>query len=445
MWLINVQSRELECFNDERHLPDYAILSHTWTGSEMSMQEFRKSFRDSRDWNYDSERAQGSAKIEETCVQARAHGLRYVWVDTCCIDKTSSAELSEAINSMFRWYQRANICYVYLEDVDWRPGVVDPEDMKGEFARARWFTRGWTLQELIAPRDMVFYDQKWTEVGTKASLVTAISLITGIDLAVVAGIRSLGDICVAERMTWAAHRETSKVEDMAYSLFGIFDVNMPLLYGEGAKAFVRLQEEILKEQDDMSIFAWQNPHGDLSCYPEAMSIWRRVPPWCLDVAPTSSGGESLFARHPDRFCKVPTTSTRSSTLAGEHSMVGGKGLKIELPLFTIAHAPEGPLRVAVIEGADGVEDGACTVGNMHGQYLAGVVLQRLCNGHYMRHAQAPLVRVPADKVDASDMRTIYVRKNISPYEPRPAPSARDSTIRTVDVQWYDPLLELLPI
>jgi len=272
--------------------------------------------------------------------------------------------------------------------------------------------------------------------------VTAISLITSIDPAVVAGIRALGDICVAERMTWAAHRETSKIEDMAYSLFGIFDVNMPLLYGEGAKAFIRLQEEILKEQDDMSIFAWQNPRGDLLSYPEMVSEWRCVPPWRLGVAPTSSGGESLFASHPIKFCKLPTTSTRSSTLAGEHSMVGGKGLKIELPLFTIANAPEGPLRVAVIEGADTVEDGASTVKKIRRHFLAGIVLQRLCKGHYMRHARAPLVRIPADRVEASDMRTIYVRKNVSPYEPRPAPSARDYTIRTIEVQWYDPLLDV---
>ncbi|KAH6644333.1 heterokaryon incompatibility protein-domain-containing protein [Boeremia exigua] len=237
MWLINVETRKLECFNDERDLPLYAILSHTWTNTEITMQMYRDLPEDrSRQYGY-IQISRGYDKIDRSCQQARADGLPYLWVDTCCIDKTSSAELSEAINSMFRWYQGAVICYVYLDDL----------------AKARWFTRGWTLQELIAPKDVIFYDQRWTRIGTKRSLKFDISRITRIHELVLGGKVRLRSVDVAQRMTWAAGRATSKVEDKAYSLFGIFGVHMPLLYGEGTKAFTRLQEEILKESDDMSL------------------------------------------------------------------------------------------------------------------------------------------------------------------------------------------------
>ncbi|KAF2201152.1 hypothetical protein GQ43DRAFT_448996 [Delitschia confertaspora ATCC 74209] len=209
--------------------------------------------------------------IISACQQARQDNLAYVWIDTCCIDKSSSAELSEAINSMWRYYERSAMCYAYLDDVDvFDPlrgghGVSNASDGSSEeltskqvdlidekdLARSRWFTRGWTLQELIAPARVAFYIKGWNFVGYKATMGRKLERITGIGTEILMEHwPKLDTVSVARRMSWAAKRETTRVEDMAYCLLGIFDVNMPLLYGEGEKAFVRLQEEIMKDSDD---------------------------------------------------------------------------------------------------------------------------------------------------------------------------------------------------
>ncbi|RYP01527.1 hypothetical protein DL764_006193 [Monosporascus ibericus] len=168
----------------------------------------------------------------------------------CCIDKASSAELTEAINSMFRWYRNAEICYAYLSD------IPSAKRIHQKLERSRWFTRGWTLQELIAPAEVVFYSMDWDHVGTKSELSASISSITKIDASFLDS-KNLMSASVAQRMSWAAHRETSRPEDIAYCLLGIFDINMPLIYGEGMKAFQRLQEEIIESYPmDYSFFAW---------------------------------------------------------------------------------------------------------------------------------------------------------------------------------------------
>lgn len=166
------------------------------------------------------------------------------------IDKTSSAELSEAINSMYQWYKNANICYAYLED------ITDQDQLfhSDRSIESRWFQRGWTLQELIAPRVVEFYTASWAEIGTKSSLRKKISHETGIDIRILDG--QDPSICnVAERMSWAAFRQTTRIEDAAYCLLGLFQVSMPLLYGEGKGAFIRLQQEILRTTDDYSLLA----------------------------------------------------------------------------------------------------------------------------------------------------------------------------------------------
>ncbi|KAK4463880.1 heterokaryon incompatibility protein-domain-containing protein, partial [Cladorrhinum samala] len=242
MRLINTKTLEFEEFVSP---PPYAILSHTWGPEETSYQDFQHPETRTRQ--------QGFQKILMTCKLAQADGLQLAWVDTCCIDKTSSAELSEAINSMFKWYQRAAICYAYL------PGVQQKEDhldRRSTFARSRWFTRGWTLQELIAPAKICFFGVGWARLGDKTELESAIHNITRIDKDVLRG-GSLNDISVARRMSWASRRQTTREEDIAYCLMGIFDINMPMLYGEGKKAFIRLQEEIFKETGDESLFAWK--------------------------------------------------------------------------------------------------------------------------------------------------------------------------------------------
>ena len=249
MRLLHTSTLELHEFYGEV-IPKYAILSHTWGEEEVPFQELQKAKSDESTMLNNSK---GYRKIKDCCKLAASDGWQYVWIDTCCIDKTSSAELSEAINSMYRWYGEAQICYAYLADVD-SAGRNDPLTMKG-FERSRWFTRGWTLQELLAPDFLVFYDKAWVEIGTRSSLGKKISKITGIKRDHM--IRPL-KASVAAKMSWASDRTTTRIEDIAYSLMGLFEVNMPLLYGEGSKAFTRLQHEIVKISDDESIFAWED-------------------------------------------------------------------------------------------------------------------------------------------------------------------------------------------
>ena len=263
MRLLNTQTLEFEEFFDVQ-IPEYAILSHRWGEKEVSFKEMRKG---------KPPPGPGILKIQRFCRKAAEHGFEWVWADICCIDKRSSAELSEAINSMFKWYESAKICYVHLKDVeitsrdlhlreqygDGRWGEEFWPELRSKFCKSAWFTRGWTLQELLAPRRILFYDSRWELIGEMSDEQL------WKDVFKACGIKSdtwdtdylLEVPSVAQKMSWASRRQTSRSEDMAYCLMGLFGVNMPLLYGEGAhKAFYRLQLEIMKYTSDESLFAW---------------------------------------------------------------------------------------------------------------------------------------------------------------------------------------------
>lgn len=224
-----------------RNIPRYAILSHTWGADEEEV-----AFKDIADGAGKSKA--GHRKILFCGKQAAKDGLRYFWVDTCCIDKSSSAELSEAINSMFRWYHDAAKCYVYLSDVSMR-GTVRSDLPSHQtwtlaFQRSRWFTRGWTLQELLAPMSVEFFSMEGERLGDKELMVQEIHEITKISAQALQG-RPLSRFSVGERISWAAMRETKREEDAAYALLGIFNIHMPLIYGEGREnALIRLHKEI---------------------------------------------------------------------------------------------------------------------------------------------------------------------------------------------------------
>ncbi|KAI0773204.1 heterokaryon incompatibility protein-domain-containing protein [Trametes elegans] len=258
MWLLNTADLTLHLF-DAKEVPPYAILSHVWRGEEQSFQDVMA---------IHARAAQGdvsmlrnlSGKIRSFCSFAEKAGYKWVWIDNCCIDKGSSAELSEALNSMYSWYANADMCYAFLDDVR---GDEDPRAPTSAFRRSQWFTRGWTLQELLAPHSVIFLSPEWQSVGSNHALADILAEITGIDEDIVTHKMSLNDVSVARRMSWASARETRRIEDRAYSLMGIFSVNMPTVYGEGGRAFTRLQEEILKQLPDQSIFAW----GAGACLP----------------------------------------------------------------------------------------------------------------------------------------------------------------------------------
>ncbi|RYP53370.1 hypothetical protein DL768_001615 [Monosporascus sp. mg162] len=247
MRLINVKTSKLEEFLDYK-TPQYAILSHTWGDDREEL-----TFRDVEEGRIDKPGV-GSVKFQGSCRQAEKDGFGYVWIDTCCIDKTNLVELNEAINSMFRWYRHASLCYAYLSDV---PGDDNPRKPGSKFRTSRWFGRGWTLQELLAPKDLQFYNSAWGHLGTKGALRTVIGKITGIPRQILLGITELHNASVAQRMSWAAGRDTKRKEDLAYCLLGIFGVTMPMIYGEGGdQAFLRLQDQIMKTTRDDSILAW---------------------------------------------------------------------------------------------------------------------------------------------------------------------------------------------
>jgi hypothetical protein len=220
------------------NIPPYAILSHTWgSGGE------EVTFRDLV--GHTGKDKVGYAKIEFCGRRATTDDLQYFWVDTCCIDRSSSAELTEAINSMFHWYQKAARCYVYLSDVSVHDFDQADRLWKSAFLQSRWFSRGWTLQELIAPASVEFFSQEGERLGDKKSLEKEITEITEINVLALQG-NPLSNFSIADRMSWAAKRMTTRDEDKAYFLLGIFDVYMPLIYGEGKRAFTRLNEEVNK-------------------------------------------------------------------------------------------------------------------------------------------------------------------------------------------------------
>ncbi|KAF2831074.1 HET-domain-containing protein [Ophiobolus disseminans] len=231
-------------------IPRYAILSHTWGADreEVTLADLEKDIGSSM---------KGYGKLQFCADQAAKHGLRYFWVDTCCVDKLSSAELTEAINSMFGWYRDAARCYVYLSNVSM--GSLDSsmpayQAWYPAFQQSRWFTQGWTLQELVAPVSVEFFSVKKQRLGNKYLLLQELHSITGISIEALQG-SPLGRFSVNERMLWVGQRKTKREEDIAYSLLGIFDIHMPLIYGEGRKkAFARLQKETKvssgKERDE---------------------------------------------------------------------------------------------------------------------------------------------------------------------------------------------------
>ncbi|KAF4458650.1 P-loop containing nucleoside triphosphate hydrolase [Fusarium albosuccineum] len=292
-------------------LPKYAILSHTWGYDEVTIQEWS----DPTSVSHKS----GFKKIIATCQQAKMNDYSYAWVDTNCIDKSSSAELTEAINSMFAWYTQASVRYAYLSDIP----TFKPLSYAEQFRQSRWFKRGWTLQELLAPEQVEFYAADWSLIGTKASLVREIASATGISIKYLCPKeRSAGliqndwvqslytlvhEASVAERMSWLSRRETTRIEDMAYCMLGLFGIHMPLVYGEGPRAFMRLQEEILKSSDDHSLFCWSWATGETQGS-------------LLSPRPHSFLEASRYEREQSKTRPLPYTMTNA-------------GLSIRLPLI----------------------------------------------------------------------------------------------------------------
>ncbi|KAK3494192.1 heterokaryon incompatibility protein-domain-containing protein [Neurospora hispaniola] len=454
-------------------LPPYAILSHTWSPSpddEVTFQEFISL----PPHELEKKKEKGYAKIKHTCHRAKKSGIEWAWVDTCCIDKSSSAELTEAINSMWGWYRGATVCFAVLEDLEpverelkgvggngqgrgqkqkrngngkwngqgqeqngknsgdkrWegkdggsnvgssrsnvsaattgsgtgtgsatssqtqagRMDHLSHDEKVARFKSCRWFTRGWTLQELIAPSRMGFYNSKWEFVGEKSSLKHVLAEITQINESVLENSALLPTIPVAQRMSWASSRVTTRPEDMAYCLLGIFDVQIPLLYGEGEKAFIRLQEEIVKETNDFSLFAWKT---DRKSGTQHQKHW------------------GILAPSPKEFASCRDIVNWGNTLYNAECLITSKGLR-----FTPASGDglrSGSSRFKETEGTY-ILDLGCYHRSEKGMAI-GVFLQQHGSDLYCRVMPESLPMWPTGPGQQPQLRksrVFYITKTVSP-------------------------------
>ncbi|KAF4481048.1 Vegetative incompatibility protein HET-E-1 [Colletotrichum fructicola Nara gc5] len=354
MRLIHTTTLAMETFYG-RKKPYYAILSHTWEDEEVTLQ----------DWNsWGRNRMKGFHKIRMTCQLAASQ---------------------EAINSMYKWYQRAYVCFAYLSDFRLAASNAPRDAMfLGTYLRGcRWFHRGWTLQELIAPSSILFYQQNWEYVGNKTDWNGALSRVTGISPQAIDHYKP-GDYSIAERMSWASKRETTREEDKAYCLLGIFDVNMPMLYGEGAKAFRRLQEVIIQTGYDVSIFVWTRP------YTVTKPIW-------------AGDGHQIygaFAEGAEDFHLIPAELVRRQW---NEVSVTNAGVKLTLDLCLVSMPGTGRMSyVLPISRSSLRPDGR--------SYLCaqGVELRMMSAGRFVREGLEKLVEIPIDGKTA-DGETKMVR------------------------------------
>lgn len=349
MWLLNTHTLTLRGFT--ANVPAYVILSHTWWQEEVTFDDISKPAQRAK--------MKGFAKIVGCCKQAVQDGFEWAWIDTCCIDKRSSAELSEAINSMYKWYWDAAICYAYLQDVSDLPAppIID---------NSNWFRRGWTLQELLAPLHVEFYTRSWTFIGTKAGLEPTVRKITDIDGRFLEDRTAIQNASIGTKFSWASRRKTTREEDIAYCLLGLVGIKMPMLYGEGSRAFYRLQLEILKQSNEHTIFAWDYPNGLLSVL--APSPFHFI-----------NSGDYQPIRAP--------RSTETLTFA-----VTNNGLKISLPVVEI----------------DTTEIVAFLHCENHNGYNVGVRLSKLDNEQYHRASNLSFVHPSDYEATPGKMRTIYL-------------------------------------
>ena len=267
MRLLDANTQTLKQFHER---PPYAIVSHRW-GAESD----EVLYTDINDPSRVRSKAMGHEKVLGACSMALYDGLAFLWLDTCCIDRRNKNELTTAINSMYKWYQKSTVCYVYLHDVNVISEITDSE----------WFLRGWTLQELIAPPSLKFFAKDWKFLCTREELTQQIADRTGIELRIFLSHGFIPhDVSIAQRMCWAARRETTLAEDMAYSLVGLFNgIHLPAVYGIGKEAFMELQYEIMSKSTDQSLFAWELGEDDSSLLPSTTGLLATSPSQFLNA------------------------------------------------------------------------------------------------------------------------------------------------------------------
>ncbi|GIZ38059.1 hypothetical protein CKM354_000148500 [Cercospora kikuchii] len=391
MWLINTDTLELEEFF-EPAIPSYAILSHRWTNHETTFKDYKKGRK---------LESLGHRKTVDFCAVARSRGHPYAWIDTACIDKQSSSELSEAINSMYRWYQMSAECLVHLADVMYtdippRSGKLT-ERLHQQLCLSDWFTRGWTLQELIAPRCVLFFTQDWKLFGCKSTasrtingfrandtacmdLADALSSITSIPKELLTFQWPLEEYTIAARAKWLANRKVTRIEDQAYCALGLFGVNMGLLYGEGKRAWSRLQEEIVRNSHDESIFAWPMAYGS-----------RAQPRFSSSPAPFSVVSPTISTVYGLRPLYTITNQGLRWDLEPGSAIIGKLDLS-RIPRFDSRSKPMlGDMRALMLPLA-------CLYENQPTSQEYLLLIELAC-GHYMRVPSRDTLRLPLPLAD----------------------------------------------
>jgi hypothetical protein len=442
MRLIDTTTLEVRLFMSK--IPEYVILSHTWGGDEVTFESMQEPDRITK-------ASEGYVKIKRCCELAREDGYRWAWVDTCCIDKRSSAELSEAINSMYRYYWDASKCYAYLSDVaelveatqdellfkskelnlkdhagyfrrlestqgigpklGWQYvlfiDVDEPEVYVGYLKRlqsaylpqrhsqaddlnlklterlpnSRWFERGWTLQELLAPAIVEFYDKDWRLLGTKASLAADIEKWTRINTRYILDRSTIRSASLGLRFSWVSNRQTTREEDIAYCLMGIVGVNMPLLYGEGNRAFRRLQIELLMQTRDHTIFAWsayyesRNSYNYERFYRFGLPSFLAPSPGCFD---------------PSSLADIRPTFSQPAFINSKLEMTG-LGLRITLPCIERSFG-----MTAILDCVKGTEK------------QMGVLLVERGDGRYQRHDFAGPEEISPEEVKDAVLKELCI-------------------------------------
>ncbi|KAL5462734.1 hypothetical protein PMIN07_004755 [Paraphaeosphaeria minitans] len=371
--LLHIDRKEFQEFYDLDSVAPYAILSHRWMHAqrngkyralELSHSEFVAGSGDDR----------GYGKVDKACEAVRhlsqqlGLDLQWIWIDSCCIDKSNNEEHSEAINSMYEWYARSYVCIAYLDD-------ADPFDQGSPSER---FTRGWTLQELIAPERVLFYNKDWIGCGSRNDYNPGLygrhsfhdrsretAAITRVDAALLRLTnrkqikRRLNSIPACQKMSWASDRKTTQDEDMAYCLIGIFDIpHMYLKRGEGRRAFIRLQEEIIKQSSDLSLFAWRlsDDRVEVCMDDNCLSLHdlRQSAPEDTPFFDSSlkSNLHGVFACGPCHFRSASRIEPTQPTVYNDEVTITSRGVRITTPL--LGSGPFCPFRTPLycIDGDD---------------------------------------------------------------------------------------------
>ncbi|ETN38886.1 uncharacterized protein HMPREF1541_06927 [Cyphellophora europaea CBS 101466] len=383
MRLIDTRTLELADFGN--HLPSaqYAILSHRWGDNEVTYRQYmaldKSLLRAQTPRAYSS----GLDKILWGCHMARRNNLRYFWIDTCCINKNNEddqTELSASVMSMWKWYHEAAICYIFLATITLSAAEVerdpnafmewhhskDSEDR--DYGRpAEYFRRGWTLQELLAPRRAIFFNATWSFIGSRLQLVDQIYNATNIAKQYINSNEGIRLASIAARLSWAGGRETTREEDRVYSLIGLFDINMDIRYGEGyERAFYRLQKEIVENDPSEDIFAWTSDKlaksgllaPDIDCFANSGDIDRI---WTQDKEPHQLTSKGLRLHITARLWEMARESAQANNhphptvvlpLAAGRRNKQTKEVEVVTIMLVCMNYRESPTRMFVREHCD---------------------------------------------------------------------------------------------